>query len=233
MSEPRKPRIKVEYLEKFDFKFQDMDINNEVELSLYNISTSGVGFKYVGDPSWFELDNKYKVLFGVHGETCEVEVSVTRVSDDMIGARVVTNLSGFADLLNHFYKIELLSAEMTYTGPEKMNPKKAGEPHWFHSNNGSELFYTIKEDNVTSFNITYLGNTIDSSDMMTLKFGHIWEDEKIGLKFKGSSLIKSVDSLEVDIIDEAVRFLNQVPKIDDKHKQQILDTLSMNLKLAC
>jgi hypothetical protein len=233
-SEKRQPRIKVDYLNKISFCFPDLVLKNDFMVKLKNISTSGVAFEYEGLNCQFNIGDKLIVSFKIYDHECDVQIQFVRITGDIIGARVLSNLSSFAQLISKFYKVELSAADMSYIESEKLNPVLDGDPHWYHGDNNCELYFVERSSRIINFHITFFGNAIEFGKSGNLIYGHVWGDEQDRDKdiyYKGSQFIKVVDSIEDEIIEESMSFVRQVPLLDEDLKQQIVDIITSHVKI--
>lgn len=227
----RKPRIKTDYLKKISFKIPAIEFKNDFMVTLENISTSGVAFSFIGKNTDFNVHDIIEVNFEIYEHPCSVNIEVVRIEDDVIGARIISNIAEFNQLVCKFYKIELSAAEMSHVDSKRLNPKKHGDPHWYHGDNNCELYFVERNERIINFHITYFGNAIEYGQTGKFVFGHIWEEEREkDIHFKGSHLIKIVDSMEFEIVEESKSFIRQIPLLDDHYKQQIIEIIDSHAK---
>lgn len=222
----RKPRLQTDYLKKISFAIPSVEFKNDFVITLKNISTSGVAFDFTGVNSDFHVHDVFEINFEIYNYQCSVNVEVVRTDKNVIGVRIISNIAEFNQLVCKFYKIELSAAEMSYVDSKRLNPKKDGDPHWYHGDNNCELYFVERNKKIMNFHITFFGNAIEYGQTGKFVFGHIWEDEREkDIYFKGAHLIKIVDSMEYEIIEESKSFIRQIPLLDDYLKQQIIDII--------
>lgn len=222
----RKPRIKTDYLKKISFTLPEFNLKNDFKIWLSNISTSGVAFKFEGSNEQFIVGDKVSVVFSIYENECPVNVEVVRVDDDTIGCRLLNNISRFSELISKFYKIELSAADMSHVDSQRLNPKKHGDPHWYHGDNNCELYFVERNDKILNFHITFFGNAIEFGVDGRMVYGHVWDEERDkDIAYKGSKLIKVVDKMEDEILEESKGFVRQIPLLDDHFKQQIIEII--------
>lgn len=123
---------------------------------------------------------------------------------------------------------EIMASSLKPIAKNKINNVNSGEPFWYYGNTEYEIFFSVEQKKIISFQITYNKNIL-SFDGENLVFGNLWEDEpKDGFSHKGAHFIKDSDNDARETIKSSSRFVLACKNIKTNYSDQIVSILNLS-----
>jgi len=221
----RAPRVQLGALHHISFHQKEPPVSTPLQLA--NLSTSGVGFMKSSSTTWPSTGSILKGDFLVAGSEIATSLQIVHISAKIVGCRIIENNAEVERMVNDYFNLELSAVRLIPVNPAILKSEPDGKPQWFKGENNCELYVVEKEQRLVRYNLSFFGNYIEGSPRTALKYGHIVEDEELkeGPKYKGSSIVRLVSDLPVEIIDLSLKFLTNIESLDKGILEEIQTTL--------
>lgn len=219
-------RIKIRAAHGVRFYFDNY------ELPIVNISHSGIGI--LSHP-----DRPFKVGEVINGKIkspnadCNLQLKIIHTTGQMTGARIQNADVEYQDFLNNYFASEVEGIKLQEIDRSRLSEDVNGEPHWFYSDSNHEIYFTTKNGEVTTIQITYQNYVIviDAKDQIST--GVIWEAEvEKDIEPKSSDLVKGTNAIPDDIKEHIVRFVGASNHVPKEIRQKIESKLSKKFLLS-
>lgn len=222
-SKNRKERVKIEHFHKIKlFIF-------EKEYEIENISITGIGFINSDNDKNLKKNKTIHAVVHVLDKLCDIELDIRHCSGSRIGCKVISACEIYRKYVEDYFKSELEGMKLRKIGNESVKVDKAGIPHWYYGDYNHEIYFTTKEQKISSFQINYHGQMV-IYDGKVVSTGVVWEDDKEEISHKSSDLIKPSDKLSKEIMEYVFRFVEVASEIDKSYKDQILNLIDEKFK---
>jgi len=201
------------------------------KISVRNISVTGVAIDTIADLSQLGLDLQLSAQLKILEKPFNIEVKVVRRTDFIIALNFLKPPAELIQEISRVFLLEFNAQTIQYIGAEKLQAVADGTPHWYYGGENYELYYIEKNDQILSFHLKILSDTIDKKFGKNISFGRIWSDNKADQdeapKYKGSELIELQKALPPSVIKNAASFVQHIPKISKDHADQIIAELKL------
>jgi hypothetical protein len=218
----RAPRIRVLPLHRVSFQRESPVGTFKVS----NLSATGLGL--VAEPGivWPALGEMISgdlvVGEGSKGSRISLRARIVRLSDTVVGVHFMEKPPGLIEALRGYFKVESAALKLTAVKSELLEANTEGKPFCFVGENNTQLFYTEKQGELTSFELSLFGNHIEAFKGRSLKFGSLSHDEVADKpKFKGATLVFPASQFTEELNSEAVRFVENIELIDARIRRLI------------
>jgi len=150
----------------------------------------------------------------------------------MTGCRIKNADNLYQAFLKKYFSSELEGLKLQEMDSDRLSEDANGTPHWHFSDTDHELYYTVRNDEITSIQITYQNYVIVVDPEGNLSTGAVWEDERSdGMDHKSSDLVKGDGGLPEDIKGQIIRFIGAINKIEKSDRQKIEKILEKKFNL--
>ena len=112
---------------------------------------------------------------------------------------------------------------------ESIKKNEFGEPFWLYGDYNHEIYYTVADEKVTTFQINYHGQIVTYSEG-DLSTGIVWEDEREDVGHKSSDLVKESSRLSKEMMEYIFRFVEVAEDIKKSYKEQMLTLIEERFK---
>lgn len=215
---PRAERLEVSDIHQIKLVIEknEYPVKN---ISLYGLAVS------LNDKSPLAKDSEINCHIIFKDEPINVKIKVVHINNAFMGISILEGHEEFNQNLNLFFKSELEGLNMRQIAPERLNPRKAGTPHFFYGSDDHEVFYISNNDEVVFFQINFHGFIVEMKLGGELFCGQLEEEEFDVKKHKGSQLIHPSSEVNTDIIKHTIRFLMFIKDLNPTHKKIIVEKL--------
>ena len=227
----RAPRIRVKPLHDVVWKVQSETNSVARELPVTNLSVSGLALDLSGialnEPPLLGLDQvgaKRKGQLKLKNEQIAVEIEVVRVTSNFVGVRFIESLGNLRNRINRYFETELLAIEMKRVDPKFLRADTSeGEPHWYRSSDGAELFLITQENDLKRFTLSFLGFYFEGQEGEPLRFGTIDREFEIDSKrFVEDDSIRFESIIPFEAKGSALRLIEGIEELEP----QLVKTLN-------
>ncbi|MES2854854.1 MAG: hypothetical protein V4692_03270 [Bdellovibrionota bacterium] len=221
---PRAPRVVL--LPFFPLHFVTTE---DRDLSIANISTSGIGFHRDSFSNLPEKGQGLSGLLQVQDKSYRLQLEIVHVSSQIIGCVIEPQNPEFSKDLNLHLDVEL-SAVITRPIDQKfLKENSEGTSHWYVGReNSCELFFIEKDGVLSSFHCTIWGHYFESLKASHLRIGLVSKVEKKSGSINHqpqSSLIDDLTNPSAELKQMAIRFVTNISQLESRFKSQILERL--------
>jgi hypothetical protein len=190
---------------------------------IFTISLNGFSFINKIDRK-FKKDQKINAAIRLLDKVCDIEIDVRHVSHQFVGCQVIGACDVYRDFVYNYFKSEIEASKLRKIDKDKVSPDEYGEPFWYYGDNNHEIYFTAKDNKVTSLQINYHGHMFLMHEGST-STGIVWEDLKEEPAHKSSDLIKLSDKLPKEMMEYMLRFVECTEDINSSYKDQILQIM--------
>lgn len=226
----REPRVQIQNFHKIKLEVADEN-SNFIEYKVNNVSITGISFFADNAKKQFIKNSTRPAKLEINQTSYDVELRVVWAKDNVVGLEMMGPSDELMMATIRYFRFEVMAQKIHYEKVEPLKPDSDGDPYLLKGGEKFELFYVINEEKIVKFRLTILGTTVEKNREGKVEIIDLWDEkahEKVGLDYKGSELIKKMDLLMPEYIDNAVRFLTNVHELSEENALQIcreLETL--------
>lgn len=218
---PRPPRVRIASLRHVQFVQQ-----NGERYEIANISLSGIGFVAASIRDRLEIHHVFAGVLELDGNTFPLNLRVVHVSPSIIGCSIEQPSQSLLECMNKQLQIELSGMNTRAVNSEILKSASEGKPHWFHGHS-TELYYVENQGSLLHFHGMIWGLYFESSAPGERRFGFI-KQEAVSQGIRGyaaSDLIHYETFATPHLVDPALRFIENVPGLDNQIRQEMINRL--------
>lgn len=202
---------------------------NNIDHEVNNISLTGIGFK-INPALHCKLGESLTAQLIMNKQKFNLSLIVKHNSNNYVGAKLISQDENFVLNLMKILESEFSALSLRKIDAKVLKADENGKPHWFYGNPNHEIYFTTKNDLVTSFQINYHGQIIIAENDK-IHVGIQIEEDRAG-EHKTSNLVSGKVKLEDELKLLILRFVSTVDGIEPVFKQQILRRLSEYFKVS-
>ena len=197
-----------------------------IKIGVLNISVTGVGLDESSLLKWPEVDAGLEGKFHFQNAEVPVELRIVRRRPPVIGCAYVGDAAPLRRAIIDFFSVELDAQKMSEVRVTQFDNMEEGNPRWFYSNEGMELFFVEKNEKIVRFYIVN-GKAYLEGSPEGLRSGQIKGDEELAvgeIRHKQSSLIEwqyEVSVTELNIIRRLLKNILLEPKIRSQMEEML------------
>jgi hypothetical protein len=216
-------RIKVQQFHKIQLLIEDK------EYPVETISVTGFGFIDKESNKNFKKGKLIHAVIRVLDQLCDIQIDIRHKDSGLIGCKVVTSCEIYRKYVEEYFRSELEGLKLRLIASENIKDNEYGEPFWLYGDYNHEIYFTVKENKVTSFQINLHGEIVSYSDGK-ISTGHVWEDDREDIAHKSSDLIKESSKLSKETMEFIFRFVEVAEDIKKSYKDEILNLIDKRFK---
>lgn len=222
----RAPRVQITALHGVEFKENQEGKN----LQLVNLSITGVGFLRSSIENWPSSGSVVKGELVFSDRKVQVEAQIVHVSEEIVGCQFQGDLSLIREVVPRYFQLELSALKLVRVKRELLKDEEDGDPLWFRGSDNCELFLVEKGGDWVRFNLVFFGNHFEGTRAGKIQYGQVVEDEPDELQHKSSHLIRQVSSVSQEVIEGAVRFVQNISELPQSYRESLSECLSNAMK---
>lgn len=216
----RHSRVRMEPFHRISFHD-----SQKQEWKVGNISTTGAGLlidKTSGPPVGQNLNGQLEI----EGKRHPIETEVRHHTGKILGCRFLGEFAAIRQAIEGYLNAEILALKMNRIDPSILAPHPAGQVHWFTDGRANEVHYVMKESDLVSFHISFLGSYLEGAPDGDIRFGQI-VDERNNVKpgHKSSNLIEFFNELPDEAVPLAIRIISNLQGISESERELLLRCL--------
>ncbi|HVK60531.1 MAG TPA: hypothetical protein VM432_03225 [Bdellovibrionales bacterium] len=202
--------------------------NDGRDLLIANISTSGVGFQKT---SFATLPPEETVLHGklrLQDKNYALRLRVVHVSASIVGCIIDPQSSEYSNDLNHYLDVELSAVVLRPIDTQILKQPPEGKPQWYVGRqNSCELYLVENNGELKDFHCTIWGHYFESKKSGHKRFGVVSQagGGSSSNIYPQAALVEDIKDPSKETMAMALRFLSNVPKIDERIRAQLIDRL--------
>lgn len=195
-------------------------------VGVVNISTSGMALaatdltKAVGKTT-VAAGNELSGRIRFGSDDAETRFSIVHVGDEIIGCRFVEPAAALTGRIQSYLEYELKAISVRRIRSDVLAQQPGVEQLWFTDGVANELFVSRAGDEIRHFHISFLGHYVEGGTDSRLRFGIVLAPNASGALYKGSDLIRYVDTIDDQLSVLMHRFLEAIPELDSTLREQI------------
>ena len=216
-------RVKVQQFHKIQLLIKGR------EYPVENISVTGFGFIDKESNKEFKKAKLIHAVIRVLDQLCDIQIDVKHIENGLIGCKVITSCEIYRKYVVDYFHSELEGLKLRLIASENIKENEYGEPFWLYGDYNHEIYFTVKESKITSFQINFHGQIVSYSDG-NVSTGHIWEDDREDIAHKSSDLIKESRKLSKETMEFIFRFVEVAEDIKKSYKEEILTLIDKRFK---
>ncbi len=221
----RAPRVSILPLHNISFHLRDTDY----QVTLGNISSSGVGFLKDSQNKWPKIGSKLRGIFPFAEKELPITMEVVHGSSSIIGCRFDPSISGFMrSLVLRKFDLELTALRLKKISGQFLKKTASGTPHWLHGTDDCELYFIEEKGIISSFKLSFHDYIIEGGDLIPCTFSRIIDNHLYGVdsvKLKESNLVMAVPKIPLDVKNTTLKFLANIQNIAESHRVQLTERI--------
>jgi hypothetical protein len=219
----RNDRIKVQQFHKIQLLIE------ENQYPVENVSVTGLGFIDKDGNKEFKKNKIIHAVVKVLDQLCDIQIDIRHNQNGLIGCKVITSCEIYRKYVEDYFRSELEGLKLRLISSDSIQENEYGEPFWLYGDYNHEIYYTVKKDKITSFQINFHGQIVSFSDGK-VSTGVVWEDEREDVAHKSSDLIKESSKLPKEMMEFIFRFVEVAVDIKKSYKDEILALIDKRFK---
>jgi hypothetical protein len=219
----RNDRVNVQHFHKIQL------LIDENEYVVENVSVTGLGFIDKDSNKDFKKNKIIHAVVKVLDQFCDIQISIRHNNNALVGCRVLTSCEIYRKYVEDYFGSELEGLKLRMISAENIKENEYGDPSWLYGDYNHEIYFTVKEEQITSFQINFHGQIVSFADGK-VSTGVVWEDEREDVTHKSSDLIKESSKLSKEMMEFIFRFVEVAQDIKKPYKDQILSLIDKRFK---
>ncbi len=196
-------------------------VSDEKGLNLSNISASGIGANPCdGMPLPLKGDIISASVVFPDGRF-PVTLRVAHASELALGCAFIAEFSNLKAEILRFFSVELAAKELVEVNALILKAEPDGQPRLFRGRNNCELFLVEYGGKIVRFQLSFFGNYIEGGDGLKTKLGFLTLAQTDKPKYKGSSLVRLVSELSPEILQNAMKFIENIKALPEEQREII------------
>lgn len=199
--------------------------DNKKEIPAVNLSFSGIGLdaRYT-DPTW-------KMRQDIHGDlilddqSFPLILSIRHITPIIVGCKFTGLAEVLKDPIEKYLQYELAGLMMRRVSTQLINQDPRGEAMWFTDGRANELYAVVKNKELVICHMAFFGTYFEVLPNKKIRMGFVQQHHKEKASYKGSDLIRFIDTVDNRLLAVAQRFLNNIVGLPDEVKAQIESSL--------
>ncbi len=221
----RAPRVNLGSLENCWFTYHQENLIQKFEVQ--NISTSGIGIQ-VTKSCPFELNQTYDVILTLGEKKVKAAFRVIFKGRDLMGCAFTQSNPTLAADIFDYLKIQITAHGLNQVDQSFLDPEIKDKATWFTDGKNNEVFFIREEDDISEFQISFLGNHLCGGKHKEFLFGKLTLTDDLEPWISWGE-VDSI-SLRESLPNMAKRFLNQISQLDSETKKLLEKAIDASLK---
>jgi hypothetical protein len=209
----RAGRFSINILHHVRLVISDSSQSKDLEVSLKNISPSGLAMVINNSSISIKINNKIDAKIYFSQKVLNISLIPRHIHNEIVGCQIDKGLKEYSAQFEEYFLEESLASEMF--------PIKNDETHFWYSTeqNRSTLQYEIHHGKIINFTLTILGNAIQVDKNGTATFSFLVntnskEQEKVFVK---------IHEFPDEIVVLCLRFMQSVEIVPENIKLEICE----------
>ena len=221
----RAPRLRIHPLKNVEFRLEGPTAPGPVGVA--NLSSSGIGLLRDSAKgfTWPAAGQKIKGSLLALGQSVAVTIEIVHNRLPVVGGRFSDNLPAIAAFVSKCFQAELRALRLAGVNPAVLKKPPKGTAHWYQDGSGNELYFVDVDGAIDYFRIVFMGNVIEKFATGELRAGKVEGEDRDGVEYKGSELVKEIAGIPADLRVAAVSFVENVRNLEPEWKAKILPPL--------
>ncbi|MEK7691175.1 MAG: hypothetical protein AAB425_09160 [Bdellovibrionota bacterium] len=226
---------RVQILPLHAVTFERKNPEHEGRFRIANLSTSGFALAR-GDASILpgqepKAGARWVGILQSNGQgVVTVVAEAVHTASLIVGFRFIDPSRELSEWVLRQFKLELGALAMTEIARAILKDEEDGfVPVCYTGAGGAELFFAAdpKTGVIDRFEMTFLGNVFSGTEGGPVKFGTLIENERDDhLRMKASAAVKWEPRMPADMLDFAIRFVNNIESLSSFRKLELVRHLS-------
>ena len=200
-------------------------------IDVVNIASDGVGLFRNSQNSWPDTGARLKGQLVVGDFRSPVELEIVHITGLVVGCRGIGLTSELRDLIRSYLDVELAASRIREANPKILRKDPEGDTRWFIGPNNCELFLVHQNERLIRFELSLFGVHFTGGPSLPLKYGFVIDDEGAGeVKYKGSAIVRSVSRIPADMMQTAIRFVENVPSLSPALRSVLAESIRRGIE---
>jgi hypothetical protein len=216
---PRAPRVLLPFFPLHFIADDDKD------LLVANISTSGVGFQKTSFPTLPEDGSRITGTLRLEDKSYPLSLKVMHVSSSIVGCLIDPPSPDYSRDLSAYLEVELSAVQAREVDQSLLKETPEGKAHWFVGRaNSCELFLVENGGRLKNFHCTIWGHYFESKHEGHQRFGAISRSGQTDRSniYPQSELIEDVEDSE-QLAAMVLRFISNIPSLPASLRTQLVE----------
>jgi len=225
--ESRAPRLRIHPLKNVEFRLEGSKEARPFRVA--NLSASGIGI--LKDPAtdptfvWPPIGQSLKGAIATRNQAVAVTVEIVHSHLAVVGGRFLDNLTAISAFVSKWFRTELKAVRLTEVNAAVLKKPPRGTARWFQDGSGNELYWVAIDGKIDYFRVVFMGNIVERLSTGALRTGMVESEDRDGLEYKGSELVRDVPGVPKGMREAAISFVENVRGLEPEWKAQIVSPL--------
>lgn len=216
----RPVRVKVTDLHRLVFR----PIEKKAEIRIGNISHKGIGFLRE-DLRGSKVGDMLRGNLEINQTIYDVQAKVQQVTPAIAGCQFLNPTDFLEKAIQEYFRMEILGLSLNQISVEYLKADPSGRPVWFTDTRQNEIYYTVDQNGIAEFHISFLGNYLEGGRNRRLRSGHVIDYEKHENRYQGSALIDLAEGSNEQIVALATTMIQTMENMPLEEQQEFLRLL--------